>query len=264
MIRLANVHVTFNAGSPMETRALRGVDLTVPKGEFLTVIGSNGAGKSTCLNVIAGLCRAETGSVAVNGIEMGTWPVHRRARHLSRVFQDPKMGTCEDLTILENFALAHARTRPRGLRMAITREMREDAAERLRLLGLGLENRLGDKVGLLSGGQRQAVSLLMATTGETRVLLLDEHTAALDPKTGEFVLELTKTLVRDLGLTAIMVTHSMVQALHTGQRTIMFHRGRIVFDAKGPERDAMQVSDLLALFKREQGEELADDSLLLD
>ncbi len=174
------------------------------------------------------------------------------------------MGTCEDLTILENFALAHARTRPRGLRLAISREMREDAAERLRLLGLGLEDRLGDRVGLLSGGQRQAVSLLMATTGETRVLLLDEHTAALDPKTGEFVLELTKTLVRDLGLTAIMVTHSMVQALHTGQRTIMFHRGRIVFDAKGPARDAMQVTDLLALFKREQGEELADDSLLLD
>lgn len=263
MIRLDDVHVTFNKNTPLETRALRGIDLHIPKGQFLTVIGSNGAGKSTSLNVIAGLCRAERGSVKVAGDDVTNWPVHKRATFLSRVFQDPKMGTCEDLSILENFALAHGRTKPRGFRRAVTTDMRDDAAERLRVLGLGLENRLDDKVGLLSGGQRQAVSLLMAATGDTKVLLLDEHTAALDPKTADFVLETTKGIVNDLGLTAVMVTHSMAQALDTGDRTIMFHRGKIVFDADGAERDAMQVGDLLELFKREQGEELADDALLL-
>lgn len=263
MIELSDIHVTFNAGTPLETRALRGVDLTVSEGEFLTVIGSNGAGKSTSLNVMAGLFKPSTGKVTIDGKDMTEWPVHKRARFISRVFQDPKMGTCEDLSILENFALARARTQPRGLRKAVTSNIRHDAAERLSVLGLGLENRLDDKVGLLSGGQRQAVSLLMATTGETRVLLLDEHTAALDPKTADFVLELTKQVVAELKLTAVMVTHSMAQALHTGDRTVMFHRGKIVFDAQGQERDAMEVADLLALFKREQGEELADDSLLL-
>lgn len=264
MIELSDVHVVFNPGTPLETHALRGVDLTVPEGQFLTVIGSNGAGKSTSLNVMAGLCQPAEGKVIIDGNDVTGWPIHRRARFISRVFQDPKMGTCEDLSILENFALAHARTKPRGLRRAVTAEVRSEAGERLKVLGLGLENRLDDKVGLLSGGQRQAVSLLMATTGETRVLLLDEHTAALDPKTAEFVLDLTKQIVSDLKLTVVMVTHSMAQALHTGERTIMFHRGKIVFDAAGAKRDAMEVSDLLALFRREQGEELADDSLLLD
>ncbi|MGJ8610035.1 MAG: ABC transporter ATP-binding protein [Octadecabacter sp.] len=264
MIELNDVHITFNPGSPLETRALRGVDLVVPKGQFLTIIGSNGAGKSTSLNAIAGLCRPVQGQVIVDGDDVTKWPVYKRARFLSRVFQDPKMGTCEDLSILENFALAHARTKPRGFRKAVTQDIRDDAAERLKVLGLGLENRLNDKVGLLSGGQRQSVSLLMAATGDTRVLLLDEHTAALDPKTAESVLTLTKEIVSELNLTAVMVTHSMAQALETGDRTVMFHRGKIVFDAGGAERDAMQVADLLALFKREQGEELADDALLLD
>jgi len=264
MIELSDIHVTFNPGTPLETRALRGVDLTVPEGQFLTVIGSNGAGKSTSLNAIAGLCRPVQGQVKVDGDDVTKWPVHKRARFLSRVFQDPKMGTCEDLSILENFALAHARTQPRGFRKAVTAAIRDDAAERLKVLGLGLEDRLNDKVGLLSGGQRQSVSLLMAATGETRVLLLDEHTAALDPKTAESVLTLTKEIVSELKLTAMMVTHSMAQALHTGDRTVMFHRGKIVFDAAGAERDSMEVSDLLALFKREQGEELTDDALLLD
>lgn len=263
MIRIADIDVTFNKGTPLETRALRDVDLTVPKGQFLTIIGSNGAGKSTCLNVIAGLTKVERGTVTVDDEDVTNWPVYKRSKMLSRVFQDPKMGTCEDLTILENFALAHGRTRPRGFRFAVGPNMREEAAERLKVLGLGLENRLSDRVGLLSGGQRQAVSLLMAATGDTKVLLLDEHTAALDPKTAEFVLDLTKKIVDELKLTAVMVTHSMAQALHTGERTVMFHRGRIVFDADGAERDKMEVSDLLELFKREQGEELADDSLLL-
>lgn len=263
MISISDIDVTFNKGTPLETRALRGVDLLVPKGQFLTIIGSNGAGKSTCLNVIAGLTKVERGTVKVDGEDVTNWPVHKRSKMLSRVFQDPKMGTCEDLTILENFALAHGRTRPRGFRFAVGPNMREEAAEKLKVLGLGLENRLSDRVGLLSGGQRQAVSLLMAATGDTKVLLLDEHTAALDPKTAEFVLNLTKQIVDELKLTAVMVTHSMAQALHTGERTLMFHRGKVVFDADGAERDNMEVSDLLELFKREQGEELADDSLLL-
>jgi putative ABC transport system ATP-binding protein len=263
MIELSEVHVTFNKDTPLETRALRGVDLNVPKGQFLTIIGSNGAGKSTSLNVIAGHTKLEVGHVKIDGQDVTNWPVYKRSKMLSRVFQDPKMGTCEDLSILENFALAHGRTRPRGFRYAVGSSMRDEAAEQLKILGLGLEDRLNDKVGLLSGGQRQAVSLLMAATGDTKVLLLDEHTAALDPKTAEFVLELTKKIVDDLKLTAVMVTHSMAQALHTGERTIMFHRGKIVFDAGGAERDNMEVADLLELFKREQGEELTDDALLL-
>ncbi|MFT6657300.1 ABC transporter ATP-binding protein [Maritalea sp.] len=263
MIELNNVHVTFNKGTPLETRALRGVDLQVPEGQFLTVIGSNGAGKSTALNVMAGHAPVEKGSVHVDDMDVTNWPVHKRSKFVSRVFQDPKMGTCEDLSILENFALASGRTNHRGFRFAVKSSMRDEAAERLKVLGLGLEDRLDDKVGLLSGGQRQGVSLLMAATGETRLLLLDEHTAALDPKTGGFVLELTNKIVSELKLTAVMVTHSMAQALHTGDRTIMFHRGKIVFDAQGELRDKMEVKDLLELFKHEQGEELADDSLLL-
>lgn len=263
MIELSDVHVTFNRGTPLETKALRGVDLNVPEGQFLTVIGSNGAGKSTCLNVVAGLCRAERGTVTVSGNDISDWPVYRRSRFLSRVFQDPKMGTCEDLTILENFALAQGRTRPRGFRLAVTQQLQDDVAERLKVLGLGLESRLNDKVGLLSGGQRQAVSLLMAATGETQVLLLDEHTAALDPNIAAFVLDLTQSIVRELKLTAVMITHSMAQALHVGDRTVMFHRGKIVTDIDGPKRAAMHVSDLLELFRQQQHEEITDDALLL-
>ncbi|MGD9769079.1 MAG: ABC transporter ATP-binding protein [Pseudolabrys sp.] len=263
MIEASNICVTFNKGTPLQATALRDVSLSVPDGQFLTVIGSNGAGKSTSLNVIAGLVRPESGKVTVAGSDVTDWPVYRRAKLISRVFQDPKMGTCEDLTILENFALAYGRTTPRGFSFAIDKTLRERAAERLNLLGLGLENRLNDKVGLLSGGQRQAVSLLMATSGETRVLLLDEHTAALDPKTAEFVMELTRTIVAELKLTSVMVTHSMAQALHYGDRTVMFHRGKIIFDVSGEKRAALTVPDMLDLFKRDQGEELSDDALLL-
>ena len=263
MITLEDVHVTFARGTPLEARALRGIDLTVPSGQFLTVIGSNGAGKSTALNVIAGGVRPEYGRILIDGNDIADWPIHSRARLISRVFQDPKMGTCEEMTILENFAIAHGRTNPRGFRFAIDRSLRSRVSERLKLLKLGLENRLDDKVGLLSGGQRQAISLLMSTAGETRVLLLDEHTAALDPRTGEFVMELTQEIVRQLSLTTVMVTHSMAQALQFGDRTVMFHRGKIVFDIDGEQRAAMTVTDLLYLFRRNQGEELADDALLL-
>ncbi len=263
MIEVSDVRVTFNKGTPLESTALRQLDISVPQGQFLTIIGSNGAGKSTSLNVIAGLVRPDRGKVVVDGNDVTQWPIHQRSRLISRVFQDPRMGTCEDLTILENFALAYGRTHPRGFRFAVDRTIREQAVQRLKLLKLGLESRLDDKVGLLSGGQRQAVSLLMATTGETQVLLLDEHTAALDPKTAEFVMELTRDIVAELKLTSVMVTHSMAQALHYGDRTVMFHRGRIIFDAAGEERAAMEVSDLLQLFKRDLGEELSDDALLL-
>jgi len=263
MIHLRNIHVIFNRGTPLEAIALRGVNLRVVEGEFLTIIGSNGAGKSTSLNVIAGLIEPSQGEVEVDGKDITGWPIHQRARLISRVFQDPKMGTCEDLTILENFALAYGRTESRGLRFAISEEIRERTRLRLALLNLGLEKRLDDKVGLLSGGQRQAVSLLMATAGDTRVLLLDEHTAALDPKTAAFVNELTRQIVTELKLTAMMVTHSMAQALQYGDRTLMFHRGKIIFDVVGERRAAMKVLDLLDLFKRDGGEELSDDALLL-
>ena len=263
MITLEDMHVTFARATPLEAKALRGVDLTVPAGQFLTVIGSNGAGKSTALNVIAGTVRPERGRILIAANDVTGWPIHARARLIARVFQDPKMGTCEDMTVLENFAIAHGRTDPRGFRLAIDRSLRDRVAARLELLGLGLESRLDDKVGLLSGGQRQAISLLMSTAGETRVLLLDEHTAALDPRTGEFVMELTQRLVRDLSLTAVMVTHSMAQALQLGDRTVMFHRGKIVFDVDGERRATMTVTDLLQLFRRDQGEELSDDALLL-
>ncbi|MBL4787471.1 MAG: ATP-binding cassette domain-containing protein [Cohaesibacteraceae bacterium] len=263
MISLSDVNVTYNPGTPLETQALRNINFKVPEGQFVTVIGSNGAGKSTSLNVIAGIAPLMSGKVEVDGLDVTDWPVHKRSKILSRVFQDPKMGTCEDLSILENFALAYGRTSPRRFLKAVTAELREKTAQRIKVLGLGLESRLDDKVGLLSGGQRQAVSLLMATTGDTKVLLLDEHTAALDPKTAEFVLDLSKRVVAEMGLTVVMVTHSMAQALSTGERTIMFHRGQIVFDAAGSDRDGMEVKDLLELFKKQQGEELTDDALLL-
>jgi putative tryptophan/tyrosine transport system ATP-binding protein len=263
MITLEDIHVTFARGTPLEIRALRGIELAVPSSQFLTVIGSNGAGKSTALNVMAGGVRPDSGRVMIDDVDVTDRPIHSRARLVSRVFQDPKMGTCEDMTILENFAIAQGRTNPRGFRVAIDRSLRKQVGERLESLKLGLEHRLNDKVGLLSGGQRQAINLLMSTVGQTRVLLLDEHAAALDPRTGEFVMELTQDIVRSLSLTAVMVTHSMAQALQFGDRTIMFHRGKIIFDVDGEQRAAMTVTDLLRLFRRDQGEELADDALLL-
>jgi putative tryptophan/tyrosine transport system ATP-binding protein len=262
MIDLSGIEVTFNRDTPLANQVLRGVGLTIPTGQFVTVIGSNGAGKSTVLNVVAGTVRPDSGSVLIDDTDVTDWEPYARAKLMSRVFQDPKMGTCEDLTIIENFAIAMGRTSPRGLWPAIGNAFRTEVAERLEILNLGLESRLDDKVGLLSGGQRQAVSLLMGTTGQTRVLLLDEHTAALDPKTAEFVLNLTASVVSQLSLTTLMVTHSMAQALHYGDRTIMLHRGQIIFDVAGSERGKVQVTDLLALFK-DQGD-LADDSLLLN
>jgi putative ABC transport system ATP-binding protein len=263
MIRARGVVVVFNPGTAMETRALDALDLDIAEGEFVSVIGSNGAGKSTLLNALTGDVRLAAGRIEIAGSDVTDWPPARRAGLVARVFQDPMAGSCADLTIEENLALAAARGQRRGLGLALDRRRRDEFRNRLRLLGLGLENRLADRMGLLSGGQRQAVSLLMATLRPMKILLLDEHTAALDPKTAEFVLDLTRRIVTGQKLTTLMVTHSMRQALDHGERTVMLHEGRVVLDVAGAERKGLDVPDLLALFSRHRGDQLADDRLLL-
>jgi putative ABC transport system ATP-binding protein len=264
VIRVSNIVVIYNRGTPMETHALRGLDLEIPAGQFVTVIGSNGAGKSTVLNVLTGDAAVAEGLVSIDEQDVTGWPSPKRAALVARVFQDPMAGSCADLSIEENLALAAARGARRGLKTAVSHSRREDFRARLRVLGLGLENRLSDRMGLLSGGQRQAVSLLMATLQPMKILLLDEHTAALDPKTAEFVLKLTDSIVVEQKLTTLMVTHSMRQALDHGDRTVMLHEGRVVFDVAGSERKGLDVPDLLALFARQRGADLSDDSLLLE
>jgi putative tryptophan/tyrosine transport system ATP-binding protein len=263
MIRLEDITVTFGRGTPMQTTALSGIDLTIPAGQFVTVIGSNGAGKSTVLNVLTGDAPVEKGRVVVDEQDVTSWSAPRRAALVARVFQDPLAGSCADLSIEENLALAAARGTRRGFSLAIDAKRRDGFRARLNHLGLGLESRLGDRMGLLSGGQRQAVSLLMATLQPMKILLLDEHTAALDPKTAEFVLALTQKIVDEQKLTTLMVTHSMRQALDHGDRVVMLHEGRIVFDVAGKERQGLDVPDLLALFAKHRGETLSDDALLL-
>ena len=262
MLRTEALQVTFNRRTPLETRALRGVDVTVPHGQFLTVIGSNGAGKSTFLNALAGEVQVESGRILAGERDITAWPVRRRAALIARVFQDPRAGICEDMSVLENFAVAASRSNPRGLRPAVRRGLREDLRERLRPLGLGIEDRLSERVDRLSGGQRQSLTLIMAAIGRPEVLLLDEHTAALDPASGDLVMGLTDRLVRSLGITTIMVTHSMRQALAYGDRTIMFHQGHVALDVAGAERAKLGVGDLLHLFQRREGAEISDDLLL--
>ena len=263
MLSAQDLHITFNPGTPIETRALRGMSLDIPAGQFVTVIGSNGAGKSTFLNAISGDLPVDTGHIAIDGQDVTRQPVWSRAQRVARVFQDPMAGTCEDLTIEENMALAQQRGAMRGLRGAVKTAERETFRARLATLGLGLENRLSDRIGLLSGGQRQAVSLLMAALQPSRILLLDEHTAALDPRTADFVLQLTARIVAENRLTTMMVTHSMRQALDVGQRTVMLHQGQVVLDVAGDERSRLDVPDLLKMFEKVRGEKLADDALLL-
>lgn len=264
MIELKNLFITFNKGSVIENPVLRDLSLTVEQGEFVSVIGSNGAGKSTMLNAISGDYRIDSGEILIQGKEVSKESGWRRAESVARVFQDPMAGTCEALTIEENMALAYRRGQKRGLRFAVKRHMRELFKEKLSLLGLGLENRLTDQMGRLSGGQRQAVSLLMASLRPSSILLLDEHTAALDPKTTDFVMQLTDKIVREQKLTALMVTHSMRQALDYGDRTVMLHQGQVAFDVAGSQRKQMDVSDLLRLFEQSRYEKLSDDGLLLD
>lgn len=247
----------------METKALCGLDLTVPKGQFVSIIGSNGSGKSTTQNAIAGELPLDEGRIIVDDIDISNWPAPKRAGLVARVFQDPLAGSCENLTIEENMSLAYMRGRKRGLGRSVPKSARDEFREKLSRLGLGLENRLSDLMGLLSGGQRQAVSLLMASLQPSSVLMLDEHTSALDPRIAAFVMELTRDIVAENNLTAIMVTHSMRQALDYGERTVMLHGGRVVLDVSGTKREGLDVPDLILMFEKTHGEELSDDSLLL-
>ena len=260
MISLADIHVTFNPGTPLAKPALLGINLDIAAGEFITVIGSNGAGKSTLLNIISGDILADRGRITVDTQDVTTWPTARRATLVSRVFQNPLAGSCADLTIEENLVLAFRRGQSRGMRPALNNRLRDQFRARLASLELGLENRLCDRIGLLSGGQRQALSLVMATLAPAKILLLDEHTAALDPKTAHFIMELTEQLVNEHRLTTLMVTHSMRQALSVGNRLLMLHEGRVVFDARASEKTNLSINDLLNRFGSEA---LSDDSLLL-
>ncbi|TWV84924.1 ABC transporter ATP-binding protein [Moraxella sp. VT-16-12] len=263
MMTATDLRLTFNAGTPIENPALRGLSLHINDGEFVTVIGTNGAGKSTFLNTVSGALRPDSGSIVINGTDVTRKPTHKRSHWVARVFQDPMAGTCEALSIEENMALAYKRGGIRGLGSALTPKNREIFREKLSVLKLGLENRLTDRMGLLSGGQRQAVSLLMASLQPSKILLLDEHTAALDPKTADFVLQLTDEIVNTGKLTTMMVTHSMAQALSHGTRTVMLHQGQVVLDVSGDERRGMTVQDLLDMFEKTRGEKVADDSLIL-
>lgn len=260
MITLSHLKVTFAPGTVMEKKALRNISVKISEGEFITVIGSNGAGKSTLLNAIAGEVMPTEGAIHIDDKEVTRLPAHARADLVARVFQDPLAGTCGDLTIAENMALAHRRGQSRGFGKALSRIDREYYAEKLKTLKLGLENRLDSAMSLLSGGQRQAVSLLMATLSPLKILLLDEHSSALDPKTAAFVMKLTEDIVTEKGLTTLMVTHSLQQALHSGTRTIMLHEGKVIYDVSGEVRKKLTVPDLLKQF----GTAMDDDRLLLE
>jgi putative ABC transport system ATP-binding protein len=263
MLKITGLYKVFNYGTVNEKIALRNVNLELEEGDFVTLIGGNGAGKSTLLNCIAGVYMAEKGSIIIDGIDVTKLPEYRRASMLGRVFQDPMMGTAADMNIEENLALAYRRGQRRTLKWGIGSKEREIYREMLKQLELGLENRLGDKVGLLSGGQRQALTLLMATLKKPRLLLLDEHTAALDPKTADKVLRLTDQLVDENKLTTLMVTHNMKDAIRHGNRLIMMHDGRIILDIKGEEKKKLTVEDLLKRFGQASGSEFLEDRALL-
>jgi len=261
MLKLFNVSKTFNPGTITEKIALKNINLEIDDGDFITVIGGNGAGKSTLLNLIAGIHFTDTGSLFLDGMDLTGMPEYVRAKYLGRVFQDPMMGTAANMQIEENLALAMRRGKRRTLSWGVQPAERALYREKLALLGLGLENRMTSKVGLLSGGQRQALTLLMATLQKPKLLLLDEHTAALDPKTAKKVLDLTETFVTDGGLTTFMVTHNMKDAIRCGNRLIMMSEGRIIYDVKGDEKKNLRVEDLLKRFDATGGE--ANDRLLL-
>lgn len=261
MLKLFNVSKTFNRGTITEKVALKNINLEIDDGDFITVIGGNGAGKSTLLNLIAGIHFTDTGSLFLDGMDLTGMPEYVRAKYLGRVFQDPMMGTAANMQIEENLALAMRRGKRRTLSWGVQPAERALYREKLALLGLGLENRMTSKVGLLSGGQRQALTLLMATLQKPKLLLLDEHTAALDPKTAKKVLDLTETFVTDGGLTTFMVTHNMKDAIRCGNRLIMMSEGRIIYDVKGDEKKNLRVEDLLKRFDATGGE--VNDRLLL-
>jgi len=263
MIRLENITKIFHRNTINENIAIKGLNLNIDKGDFITVIGSNGAGKSTLLNIIAGNLMADEGKIYINEKDVTKIPDYKRASFIGQVFQDPLSGTASNLTIEENLSIAKKRGTKRWFKIGVKNRDRKMFKNSLKVLGLGLENRLKDKVGLLSGGQRQALTLLMATLVRPEILLLDEHTAALDPKTALKIIELTEYFIKEYDLTALMVTHNMKQALNLGNRTIMMHEGEIILDIKSPERDKLTVKDLLEMFSKVRGEEIVDDKMLL-
>ena len=263
MLRVENVWKTFNAGTVNEKTALSGLNLHLNEGDFVTVIGGNGAGKSTMLNAVAGVWPVDGGKIFIDNVDVTKLPEHKRAAYLGRVFQDPMTGTAAGMQIEENMALAARRGAMRFLKPGITQKEREYYKERLSALGLGLEDRLTSKVGLLSGGQRQALTLLMATLKKPRLLLLDEHTAALDPKTAAKVLEATDRIVGEDNLTTLMITHNMKDAIAHGNRLIMMYEGHVIYDVAGEEKKKLKVSDLLAKFEEVSGGEFANDRMML-
>lgn len=263
MLELHNVKKAFNKGTINEKKALNGVELTLQDGDFVTIIGGNGAGKSTTLNAIAGVWPVDEGAIIINGQNVTGLSEHKRAKFIGRVFQDPMTGTAATMEIQENLALAARRGERRGLHWGITRREREEYHEMLKSLDLGLEDRMTAKVGLLSGGQRQALTLLMATLKKPEILLLDEHTAALDPKTAAKVLELSDKIISEHHLTAMMVTHNMNDAIKHGNRLIMMNDGKVIFDVKGEEKANLTVDDLLIKFEQASGAKLNNDRMLL-
>lgn len=263
MLELVNIHKTFNLGTINEKKALDGVNLQLDEGDFVTVIGGNGAGKSTVLNAIAGVWPIDAGNIIIDGQDVTGLPEHKRAAFLGRVFQDPMNGTTATMEIEENLALAARRGKRRGLSWGITKKEKEEYRELLKMLDLGLEDRMTSKVGLLSGGQRQALTLLMATLKKPKLLLLDEHTAALDPKTAAKVLALSDKMIEENNLTAMMVTHNMRDAIVHGNRLIMMNEGKVILDIKGEEKKKLTVEDLLHKFEEISGEEFANDKALL-
>lgn len=263
MLTLTNVRKTFNKGTINEKKALNGLDLHLKPGDFVTIIGGNGAGKSTMLNMIAGVYPIDSGKIEIAGVNISRKPEHRRARYIGRVFQDPMRGTAAGMEIQENLALALRRGKNRGLGWGIHSNEKDFYHDALMRLDLGLQTRMSSKVGLLSGGQRQALTLLMATLEKPKLLLLDEHTAALDPKTAKKVLDLTEEIVTDQELTAMMVTHNMKDAIQIGNRLIMMHEGRIIYDVAGTDKKRLQVEDLLKKFEEASGEEFANDRMIL-
>ena len=263
MLKIENVYKTFNAGTVNEKVALQGLNLHLKEGDFVTVIGGNGAGKSTMLNAVTGVFGVDSGKILIDGVDVSYLPEYKRAKYIGRVFQDPMMGTAATMQIEENLALAARRGKPRTLRIGITKAEREEYMEKLKILDLGLEDRMTAKVGLLSGGQRQALTLLMATLQKPKLLLLDEHTAALDPKTAAKVLDATQKIVEKDHLTTLMITHNMRDAIAYGNRLVMMYNGHIVVDVSGEEKKNLTVEQLLNLFSQASGSDEVDDKLVL-
>ena len=263
MLDIVNVEKTFNPGTINEKKALNGINLHLDEGDFVTVIGGNGAGKSTMLNMIAGVYPVDCGSIVIDGIDVTDLPEYKRAKYLGRVFQDPMTGTAADMQIEENLALAARRGKRRTLLPGITAKERAEYKELLKILDLGLEERLTAKVGLLSGGQRQALTLLMATLKKPKLLLLDEHAAALDPKTAKKVLDITEEIVAKENLITVMITHNMADAIRVGNRLIMMHEGQIVVDVKGEEKKKLTIEQLLQMFEASSGSKLTSDKVML-